>query len=251
MGRFGGDGDHACPCSRWQLGQLVQRLQMRLGQQRDHRNGAAPEEPLDLGKMTEARHRRPPVTGLLPAPHDRGEVVEQHPVDANRELPLQLPGEEVELGRAAFHQEDFDRLLDGCGPGPGHAEDTYRHIVGGHPERGRPDHHVLKQSLAQVRRRAGGRRGNHEDPLTPSGLDVSALLEVLDDAGDGIRVDGEEPGQLADAGQGLLPRDTAALDSVLQLLGQLPPDRDRAMRIHSQVERELELHCISILVHID
>ena len=148
MGRLGGDGDHAHPRARRELGQLVKRLQMRLGQQRDHRDAAAPQEPLHLGEMTEARHRGPPVTGLLLPPHDRRQVAEQDLVDANRELALQLPGEEVELGRAALHEEDFDRLPDGRGPGRGHAEDPHRHVVGGHPERRRPDHHVLKQALA-------------------------------------------------------------------------------------------------------
>ena len=98
------------------------------------------------------------------------------------------------------------------------------------------DHRLLQEALAQVRRGTGGRRRGHEHALAPPRFHVSPLLEVLHDARDGVGIDSEEAGQLADAGQGLLPGDAAALDDVLELLGELPADRDRALRIHGQVE---------------
>src|SRR5437879_11877505 len=46
-------------------------------------------------------------TGLLLAPHGRRQITEEHLVDADREVGLELPGKEVELRRAAFHEEDL------------------------------------------------------------------------------------------------------------------------------------------------
>src|SRR5437899_1866829 len=56
---------------------------------------------------------------------------------------------------------------------------------------------------------ADGRCRGHEHAFPPPSLHVSALLEILDDARDRVRVDAEEAGQLPNAGQGLVARDTA------------------------------------------
>src|SRR3989442_7258143 len=68
---------------------------------------------------------------------------------------------------------------------------------------------------------ADGRCRGHEHAFPPPSLHVSALLEILDDARDRVRVDAEEAGQLPNAGQGLVARDAASLDGVLELLRQL------------------------------
>src|SRR5213594_2533882 len=85
---------------------------------------------------------------------------------------------------------------------------------------------------------ADGRCRGHEHALPPPRLHVSALLEILDDARDRVRIDAEEAGQLPNAGQGLVARDAAALDDVLELLRQLPPDRDRAMPVDLEGHRD-------------
>jgi hypothetical protein len=151
---------------------------------------------------------------------------------------LELPGKEVELRRAAFHEEDLDGPVDGGGPDAGHAQNADRQVVGGHPEGGRSDDRFLHEALAEMRRGAGRRRRGHEHAPPPASLNVAAPLEILDDARDGIGIDAEEAGELADAGQGLIPGNAAALDDVLELLRQLPADRDRALRVHRQVHRD-------------
>ena len=105
----------------------------------------------------------------------------------------------------------------------------------------------MQQSIAQVRRRTGGRRWRHEHALAAPGLDVAAELEVLDDAGHRVGIDAEEPRELADAGQGLVSGDAAGLDRVLELLGELPANGDRAVGIYPEVEGGY--HCMSTLVH--
>src|SRR5207249_2196794 len=77
-------------------------------------------------------------------------------------------------------------------------------------------------------------------------LDVAAELQVLDDAGHRVGIDTEEPGQLADAGQGLIPLDATGLDRVLELLGQLPANGDRAVGVYPEIEGGY--HCMSTLV---
>ena len=232
----GGDADAGF---RRQLGEPVEGLEVRLGQEGDHRDAPAVQAPLHLGEVAEAGDGDPPPGGALPAPHDRGQLAEEHAVDVDRQVRLELAGEEVELGRAALHEEDLHGPLDGGGPDPGQAQHAHREIVGAHPERGRPDHRVLQEALPKMRGGACGRRGGHEHASAPPGLHVTALLEVLHDARDRVGVDPEEAGQLADAGQGLLARDAAALDDVLELLRQLPADRDGALRVDGEVHGDL------------
>src|SRR5207247_8881045 len=159
-------------------------------------------EPLHLREVAEARDRGPPTTTLLLAPRDRRQVAEEHLVDADREVGLELSGEEVELWRAALHEEDLDGLLEGGGPDPGQAQNAHRQVVGSHPEGRRPDHRLLEEALAEVRDGADGRRRGDKHAFPPPSLHVAALLEILDDARDRVRIDAEEAGQLPDAGQG-------------------------------------------------
>ena len=147
---------------------------------------------------------------------------------------LELPPKEVQLRRTALDEEHRDRPPEGGQPDAGHAQDAHRHVVGGHLEDRRADHRVLQKGLAASRERAGGPRGGHEHALTPPRLHVPAPLEILDRARHRVRIDAEEAGQLPDAGQRLVPRDAAALDDVLQLLRQLPADRDRAVSVQAQ-----------------
>src|SRR2546428_14002856 len=84
---------------------------------------------------------------------------------------------------------------------------------------------------------ADGRCRGHEHAFPPPSLHVSALLEILDNARDRVRVDAEEAGQLPNAGQGLVARDAASLDGVLELLRQLPAARDRAVAAYLEVDR--------------
>jgi len=161
---------------------------------------------------------------------------------------LELPGKEVELRRAALHEENLDGPLDGGGPDPGQAQNAHRQVVGGHPEGGRPDHRLLEEALAEVRDGADGRRRGDEHAFPPPSLHVAALLEILDDARDRVRIDAEEAGQLPDAGQGLVARDAAALDGVLELLRQLPTDRDRAVPVDRQIHRDPHA-CMTTIVH--
>src|SRR5256886_3043103 len=85
---------------------------------------------------------------------------------------------------------------------------------------------------------------------SPPRLHVAALLEILDDARDRVRIDAEEAGQLPDAGQGLVARDAAALDGVLELLRQLPADRDRAVPVDLEIHRDAHIPvCMDTIVH--
>src|SRR6059036_1690950 len=167
VGRLGGGGGHAYPRPRRELGQTVEGLEMRLGEERDHRNPMTAQEPLHLREMAEARDRRPPTTGRPLAPHGRRQLAEEHLVDADRKVSLELPGKEVELRRAALHEENLDGPLDGGGPDPGQAQNAHRQVVGGHPEGGRPDHRLLEEALAEVRDGADGRRRGDEHAFPP------------------------------------------------------------------------------------
>src|SRR6266545_4534330 len=159
VGRLDRGGGHAHPRPRRELGQAVERLEMRLGEQRDHRNSLALQELLHLREMTKARDRNPPATGLLLPPCDRRELGEEHLVDADRQVGLELPGKKVELRRTALHQEDLDGPANGGGPDPGQAQNAHRQVVGGHPEGRGPDHRILQEALAEMRGGAGGRGG--------------------------------------------------------------------------------------------
>src|SRR5881296_2302508 len=121
VGRRDGGGGYAHPRPRRKLSQAVERLEMRLGEERDDRDAPAAQQPLHLRQMTEARDRGPPMTGLLLAPGDGRKLAEEDLVDANREVSFELPGKEVELRRAALHEEDFHGPLDSGGPNAGHA----------------------------------------------------------------------------------------------------------------------------------
>jgi len=124
---------------------------MGLGEERDHRNSPASQHALHLAEMAEARDRRPPAPSRRATARDGRQLAEEHLVDTDREMGLELPGEEVELRRAAFHEQDFDRPVDGGRPHPGQAQDAHRQVVGGHSDGGRPDDHIF------------------QEPLTPSG----------------------------------------------------------------------------------
>ena len=208
---------------------------MRLGKKRDDRNAATAQAPLHLGEMAEARDGGLPATGLLLAPRDRRQLAEKHLLDADRQVGLELSGKEVELGRAAFHEEDVHGPLDGGRPDAGHGQHAHRQVVGGHPEGRRPDDRIAQEAFADASGGAGGRRRCHEHAPPPPSLHVSALLEILDDAGHRVRVDPEESSQLPDAGECLVPQDAVVLDDVLELLRQLPADRDRAAGVDRQV----------------
>jgi hypothetical protein len=71
------------------------------------------------------------------------------------------------------------------------------------------------------------------------------LLQIVDDARDGIRIDAEEASQLPDAGQRLVPRDAAGLDDVAELLRQLTPDRDRTVAVYAEFHRRPH----TVLIH--
>src|SRR5439155_21671447 len=100
MGVLDGGGGHAHPRPRRELGQTVEGLEMRLGEERDHRNPLAAQQPRHLREMAEARDRRPPTTGLLLAPYGRRQLTEEQLVDADGAGSLGVRGEEVELRRA-------------------------------------------------------------------------------------------------------------------------------------------------------
>jgi hypothetical protein len=77
----------------------------------------------------------------------------------------------------------------------------------------------------------------HEHALPPPSLHIPIALQILDDPCNGIGVDAQEAGQLADAGQCLVPWEAAALDEVLELFRQLTADRDWAVIVHMQLHR--------------
>src|SRR5207247_5192760 len=104
----------------------VEGLEMRLGEERDHRDPLAAQKPPHLPEMAEARDRRLPTTGLLLAPHGRRQITEEHLVDADREVRLEAPGKEVELRRAAVPEEDRHGPLDGGGQDAGEAQNAPR-----------------------------------------------------------------------------------------------------------------------------
>ena len=84
VGRLDGGRGDADPCPRRELGQAVEGLEMRLGEQRDHWNPLALQQALHLREMTKARDCRSPAAGLLRAPRDRHQLGEEHFVDADR-----------------------------------------------------------------------------------------------------------------------------------------------------------------------
>ena len=135
-------GGYAHPRARRELGQPMEGFEMRLGEERDDRDAPAAQQPLHLREMAKARDRGSPTTGLLLA-GDRRQVAEEHLVDANREVSFELPGKEVELRRAAFHEEDLNGPLDGRRPNAGHAQHGNRQVVGSHPEGRRSYHRIL------------------------------------------------------------------------------------------------------------
>src|SRR5882724_432304 len=237
VGRLDGGGGDAHPCSRRELGQTVEGLEMRLGEQRDHGNPLTLQKALHLREMTEARDRCPPPTGLLRAPCDRRQLGEEHFLDTDRQVGLELPGKEIELRRAALDQKDLDGPADRGRPDSGQAQNAHRQVVGRHPESRGPYHRILQEGLAEVRGGPGWRRRGHEHAPPPPRLHVSKALQVVDDTRDGVWIDAEESSQLPDAGQRLVPRDAAALDGVAKLLHQLEPDRDRAVPVYPQIHR--------------
>src|SRR5438093_4324323 len=200
VGRLDRGGGHAHPCPRRELGQAMERLEMRLGEQRDHGNPLALEKVLHLREMRKARDRRPPSTGLLRTPRDRRQLGEENLLDVDGQVGLELSGKEVELRRATLHEEDFDGPADSGWPDPGQAQHAHGQVVGGHPAGRGADHRVLQEGLAEVRGRAGGRSWGYEHSLPPSRLHIPAPPQIIDDARDRIRVDAEETGQLPDAG---------------------------------------------------
>jgi hypothetical protein len=153
---------------------------------------------------------------------------------------LEFPPKEVQLRRTALDEEHRGGPPEGGQPDAGHAQDAHRHVGGGHLEGRRADHRVLQKGLAASRERVAlGQGWSDEHAFAPPRLHVPAPLEILDRVRDRVRIDAEKAGQLANARQRLVPWDAAALDDVLQLLRQLPADRDRAVGIHAQAHRNL------------
>src|SRR5881397_1515206 len=150
----------------------MERLEMRLGEQRDHGNPLALEKVLHLREMRKARDRRPPATGLLRTPRDRRQLGEENLLDVDGQVGLELSGKEVELRRATLHEEDFDGPADSGWPDPGQAQHAHGQVVGGHPEGRGADHRVLQEGLAEVRGRAGGRSWGYEAKAMETSLEV-------------------------------------------------------------------------------
>jgi hypothetical protein len=213
---------------------VVEGLQMHLREERDHRDPQAVQPALHLPEMAKAGDRRPPAIRARLTPHGPRQLPEEHLVDPNRELGLELPPKEVQLRLAALDEEHRDGPPEGGQSDAGHAQDADGHVVGGHLEGRRTDHRILQKVLAASRERAGGHSWGYEHTLAPPRRHVPAPLEILDRARHRVRIDAEEPRELSDARQRLVPRDAAALDDLLQLLRQLPANRDRAMSIHAQ-----------------
>ena len=245
--RLHGRGDHAHPRAARQLSQTLQRLEMRLRQEREHGDPQTLQAALDLRKMAEAGHRRGPVARSSLPPHGGRQVLEQHLGHTDRQLSLELACEEIELRRAALDEEHFGGRPESGDPEAGQAQDARRHLVGRQAERRRADHRVLQETLAVGQGRARRRRRGHEDALAAPRLHVAAPFQILDRARHGVRIDAEETGELPDAGQRLIPRNAARLDDMLELLRQLPADRDRAPGIDAQADGET-INCIATIV---
>src|SRR5438128_6360019 len=89
--RDGGGGyTHARP--RRELGQAMEGLEMRLGEERDDRDAPPAQQPVHFRPIAAARDRGPPTTGLLLAPGDRCQLAEKPFVDANGEVSFEVSG---------------------------------------------------------------------------------------------------------------------------------------------------------------
>src|SRR5438445_693456 len=81
----------------------------------------AAEQGLRLPELAKASDRGALTTVVLLA-GERRQVADGHLVDANREVGFELAGKDVEVRRAAFHEQDLDGLLDGGRPNAGHGQ---------------------------------------------------------------------------------------------------------------------------------
>jgi len=149
---------------------------MGLGEERNDRDSPASQHALNLGEMAEARDRRPPAPGRRATARDCRQLAEEHLVDTDRKMGLELPGEEVELRRAAFHEQDFDHPVDGGRPHAGQAQDATASSSAVIPTAAAR----ITTSLRNPSRRPGdGRTGGAaatNTPRPPPRLHVSALL---------------------------------------------------------------------------
>ena len=207
---------------------------MRLRQEREHGNPQAVQMALHLREVPEARDRSGPVTGPRLPPHGGRQVLEKHLGHPDRQASLELPPKEIELRRAALDEEDLDAPAQGRGdPDAGQAQDAHRHVIGSHPQGRRADHGVLQEAFAVGQ---GERGGDAEATNTPLPRRASTYPRRLRSSIARATVFGLMPRKPASSRMlgRAWSRDAAGLDEVLQLLRQLPADRDRAAGIHAQ-----------------
>ena len=127
--------DYAHPRAARQLSQTLQRLEMRLRQEREHGDPQALQAALHLRKMTEAGHRRGPATRSGLPPYGGRQILEEHLGHPDRQLRLELPREEVELRHAALYEQHLGGPPERGDPEAGQAHDAHGHVVGRQAER--------------------------------------------------------------------------------------------------------------------
>jgi len=126
-------------------------------------------------------------------PRDRRQLAEEHLIDANREVGFELPGKEVELRRAAFHEEDLHGPWTAAGRTLATLSTATARSSAVIPRAAARITVSCRKAVAEVRGGADGRRRGHEHALPPPSLHVSALLQILDDARDRVRIDARKP----------------------------------------------------------
>jgi hypothetical protein len=91
---------------------------MRLCKEREYGNSQILQTALHLGEMGEAGDRSGPGTSPRPPPHGGRQIPEEHLDHTNRQMSLEFPPKEVELGRAALDEEDFAAPRRAASPTP-------------------------------------------------------------------------------------------------------------------------------------
>ena len=215
-----------------QLGQAMEGLQMRLRQQREHGDPQTVQPALHLREMAEAGDRCGPAIRLVPPPHGGRQVLRSTLSTRTGSCASSSRPKKSSSARAALDEEHLDGRPEG-----GRAR---RRPRSGRPP---PRHRGSSPSAAaritasfrKPSRRVGDGRGRRAEATnTPLPRRASTCPLRLRSSIARATVFGLMPRKPASSrmlGQRLVSRDSARLDDVLQLLRQLPADRDRATDI--------------------
>ena len=158
-------GDHAHPRRRRQLGQALQRLEMRLRQERD-----APGSPGPPGAARPPEDGRswsppPPIARSLLTPHGGRQLLEEHLVHADRQLGLELAAKKSSSGGLHSTRRTSAAPRTAAGPTPATLRTPTATSSGVIPRAAARITMSCRKALATVRGRAGRRAGATNTPF--------------------------------------------------------------------------------------